>query len=36
MLLYLAETNKYAIYLPIAQKMIGSFGFEDRSGAINV
>jgi hypothetical protein len=27
MILYLAEINKYAIFLPIAQKMINSFGF---------
>jgi hypothetical protein len=36
MILYIAEINKYAIYLPIAQKMIASFGFEGRSGAISV
>ena len=36
MIWYVAETAKYASYLPIAQKMINSFGFADRSGAINL
>jgi hypothetical protein len=27
MILYMAEINKYAVFLPIAQKIINSFGF---------
>jgi hypothetical protein len=36
MIWYVAEAAKYAIYLPIAQKMIDSFGFADRSGAVKL
>ncbi len=30
MIWYVVEIDKYAIYLPIAFKMINSFGFKDK------